>query len=353
MQLISIVRTTILDSNMTGSAARFFRGSPGPVFAIYFHFFRGGPLSVKPFKSYEDQLALLEQRGMHVRDRESAIRFLSRVNYYRLSGYWYPMRIFTSETNSALDRFQEGTTFELVKDLYEFDESLRNAVFSELGKIETAMRTIIGHSLGEMSPTIHLCPDRLSARARQTQRRSNQTVHQKWLQKYELALAITKEDFVTHHKERYDGVLPVWAAVEVMDWGMLSHLYAMSPNPAKNRVADICGLRGPQLESWLKSLNILRNYSAHHARMFNRSYDLRPKLSEEPSLVAIKETTNRAFGQLSLIQYLLRKLEIAPGIRIPEVLSRYPENELVPFSRVGAPSDWSELNLWDTQSVIV
>ncbi|KKO79875.1 hypothetical protein WU87_07130 [Corynebacterium minutissimum] len=62
---------------------------------------------------------------------------------------------------------------------------------------------------------------------------------------------------------------------------MLSYLYGMSPNIVRKRIAEPCGLTGPQLESWLKSLNILRNYAAHHARMFNRVYDIKPKLNND------------------------------------------------------------------------
>lgn len=38
--------------------------------------------------SYEEQVALLRDRGMTITDTASAVDFLSRVNYYRLSGYF-------------------------------------------------------------------------------------------------------------------------------------------------------------------------------------------------------------------------------------------------------------------------
>ncbi|WP_267911299.1 Abi family protein [Corynebacterium macginleyi] len=48
----------------------------------------------------------------------------------------------------------------------------------------------------------------------------------------------SKEDFVSHHKSKYGGTLPIWAAVEIMDWGMLSYLYGMSPNIVRKRIAE-------------------------------------------------------------------------------------------------------------------
>lgn len=45
---------------------------------------------VKEFKSYGEQLAILEGRGMAIENREEAIESLAKVNYYRLSGIGMP-----------------------------------------------------------------------------------------------------------------------------------------------------------------------------------------------------------------------------------------------------------------------
>ncbi len=47
---------------------------------------------LKQWKSYTQQLQLLESRGMIVTDNAKALNYLERVGYYRLSGYWYPFR---------------------------------------------------------------------------------------------------------------------------------------------------------------------------------------------------------------------------------------------------------------------
>lgn len=80
--------------------------------------------------------------------------------------------------------------------------------------------------------------------------------------------------------------------------------------------------------------------------MFNRVYDIKPKLSDGQRLVPIANVTNRAFGQLSLIQYLHRQLELSPAHLLPKLLKAYPDNDIVPLSRTSAPSDWENLDLW-------
>lgn len=208
---------------------------------------------VKQFKTYGEQVELLRQRGMRVNDPEHAEMLLARLNYYRLSGYWYPMRRFSQGDGTAQDEFVDGASFDLVVALYGFDEQLRHSVFIELDRVELAIRTKLGHELGRLDPLIYLDPQRLNARARQ-RNKDGRSVHEVWLRKYQSALKASKEDFVAHHKSKYGGTLPIWAAVEIMDWGMLSYLYGMSPNIVRKRIAQPCDLTGPQLESWLKFL---------------------------------------------------------------------------------------------------
>lgn len=43
---------------------------------------------VKRWLSYDEQVKLLQARGLTVTDTASAAEFLSRVNYYRFSGYF-------------------------------------------------------------------------------------------------------------------------------------------------------------------------------------------------------------------------------------------------------------------------
>ena len=47
---------------------------------------------LKKWKSFEDQLDILESRGLVITNRQAALKYLERLGYYRLSGYWYPFR---------------------------------------------------------------------------------------------------------------------------------------------------------------------------------------------------------------------------------------------------------------------
>nr|WP_260625016.1 Abi family protein [Corynebacterium parakroppenstedtii] len=131
-----------------------------------------------------------------------------------------------------------------------------------------------------------------------------------------------------------------------MDWGMLSHLFGVSPDIVRNRIAKQCALDASQLESWLYSLNVVCNLAAHHARMFNRRYDVKPKLSDDQRLNSGAWKRDSTFGLLSLIQYLHRQLDLSPAKRLPALLNTYPDNTVVRLGSTGAPPDWSDLPLW-------
>lgn len=289
---------------------------------------------------------------MFVENRGRAERQLRTLNYYRLSGYWHTMREVDPATKRSLDSFRPGATFDLVVKLYEFDERLRTAILAELAPVELAFRALIGHHLGKIDPLGYLDPQKLGRPAREPLKRErSKTTHDEWVRKFNDALRSSKEEFVEHHKKQYGGSLPIWVAVEVMDWGMLSHFYGMSPVRVRNDIAVIFHLSAPQLGSWLKCLNILRNYAAHHARIFNRSFDIKPKLcKEDERLNIIRKVTNRSFGQLTLVRYLNHEVGLPDRGQVPSALTAFPENDLVPFSRLGAPQGWQDHPLWSVRA---
>lgn len=297
---------------------------------------------VKAYKTYDEQVDILAGRGMDVGDRNDAIEVLRRVNYYRLSGYWYPFR--EQAPAGRQDGFYVGTRFSDVVALYEFDARLRAAAFAAMVPIELAIRALLGHELGRIDPCAHLDASLLGA----TARRGDQ--YSKWVQRYEEELSQSREDFVAHHHRKYGGRLPVWAAIELLDWGSLTYLYGFAPRSVQDVVADACGLSAPQLTSWLKALNLVRNTCAHHGRFFNRVHTIVPKLpaiGRHPDLDAVSTDWSRTFGQLTLVQFLSDRLGTGRSRLLPAVLKTYPQVQFVPISHMGVPDGWHAAStLW-------
>src|SRR5690606_21989022 len=116
----------------------------------------------KPHLSITDQLALLTHRGMAVSDVTLAAECLERFGYYRLSGYWYPMRDSVTRASpdgvevEVIDRFREGVEFKPAVDLCVFDKRLRMLMTDAIERIEVALRVDVAHLLGARDPWAHL-----------------------------------------------------------------------------------------------------------------------------------------------------------------------------------------------------
>ena len=105
--------------------------------------------NIKSHLTVKEQVILLKSRGMTIDDDIAAESTLIRLGYYRLSGYFYPLRKTQPRgTLGRQDDFQEGTTLDLVDQLYEFDRELRLLVLDAVERIEVAVRCDIGHRLG-------------------------------------------------------------------------------------------------------------------------------------------------------------------------------------------------------------
>ncbi len=61
----------------------------------------------KQIQTIANQIGILKQRGMTFADEAAAEKWLRRVSYYRMSGYWYPL--LADRVNHT---FKPGATFE-------------------------------------------------------------------------------------------------------------------------------------------------------------------------------------------------------------------------------------------------
>lgn len=235
---------------------------------------------LKPWRSFHDQLQQLLDRGLQVNDQAAALDYLERLGYYRLSGYWYPLRAVDAAASAAqgkavrMDNFVAGSRFEDVVRLYVFDKKLRLLALDALERIEMAVRVDVAHLLGQRDPRAHENPACLHGNFAKKRIHkgpdAGKTQHQLWLAKYQsMLIRARKEPFVHHHQQQY-GALPIWAAIEVWDFGLLSKLFAGMQHGDQQAVAKIYDAPdGQAFAQWLRSLNFIRNVSAHHSRLWN------------------------------------------------------------------------------------
>ncbi|MEV8250263.1 Abi family protein [Microbacterium sp. NPDC076768] len=296
----------------------------------------------KPHSTYSEQIELLRDSGMLVDDEAAALALLRRVGYYTLSGYSYPFR-FRDAVGVRTGRFYPGTSLPQVEALWAFDNRLRLATLGPLQHVETYLRALLGYKLGEVDPMVHRKRELLSL--------DRPSDYPKWIQKLDGQLRDSREEFIVHHREKRESVVPVWVAVDVLDWGGLSYLYTFAPLKVRDDIAATFELSAAQLKSWMRALNVVRNVCAHHSRLFNRHYSLTPKLprlGQHPSLDAINEVKDSTFAMLTLLQHLASHTDGVNMRILPAVMSSFPATSGLETSATGAPAEWAQLELWRT-----
>ncbi|RYF56990.1 MAG: Abi family protein [Comamonadaceae bacterium] len=329
------------------------------------------PAYGKPFKTIPQQRQLLESRGMTIADPTTAEQWLNTVGYYRLSGYWYPYRVRSRPTSGAPvieDRFQPGTSFQQVLDLYEFDRVLKLLVLDAIERIEVIMRVRVGHTLGRHGAFAHTDPAALSREFVGVADPSRPPAHAewldgphaKWLRKVGQDQGRSKEEFVTHFKRKYGGPLPVWVVTEILDFGGLSRLYEGLMQKDRDDIAASFDLRdnsgaghGAALVSWMKNLNYVRNTCAHHSRLWNRNIDVQVSgrhLTTIPDLqhAASPVTTKRVYASLAVLAYLLEHVD--PRSNWRTAITQHIQTGLAAMNRseseMGCPPAWVTEAVW-------
>ena len=214
--------------------------------------------------TYEKQVTLLKERGLSIPSHEEAVRFFSTVSYYRFIAYCIP---FQRPGNT----FINNTSFEQIVQLYRLDEALRNACMAQLSAIEIFMRTRIVYELSHGWGAFAHCDQNLF--------RSSFDLAV-WTKTLEDETKRARETFIEQYKLNHSGYprLPLWMACEVMSLGQLSRLYGgLLPDPQR-KIGNVFSVHHSVLRNWLHFITYLRNICAHHGRLWNREFAIRPDI---------------------------------------------------------------------------
>ena len=320
----------------------------------------------KPHLSYDQQLEVLMRRGLVCENRSAALNLLRSVGYYRLSAYVYPFRQLlpeheqgvSSPVHYRISDLEPGTTFSHVEAMWRFDRRLRLRILDGLELVEIGLRTQVAHVLGRRNPFGHLDPGSLDADASTVVRPGDDhDQFRAWTKRYEeLERKAAREDFVRHHVVKYGRPLPIWVAVEFLDFGAIVRLFGLLDRSDQNEISRELGITsGRLLGAWLTGLNYVRNIAAHHSRVWNRTltYRLRtfnPAQAEE-SLAHISASTvrDKVYLPLAVTGYLIKHIDPASRWRINlrDDMKKFPNVPgLSPVQDMGFPEGWNELPLW-------
>jgi abortive infection bacteriophage resistance protein len=305
----------------------------------------------KPYLTISQQIDLVKQRGLIITDEDKASEHLLRIGYYRLSGYWH---VFRQRSGATLrEEFLDDVYFSDVVDLYVFDKRLRLLMLDAIERIEVALRVAVALQMGKYEPRAHL----------------NETlINPRKLEKYSLLKAEwekqeqrAREDFVQAFQAKYPKCsMPIWMAIEVWDFGALSKYISLLNGGDINAIAQKFGIDvGSAFPSIIRSIGYVRNVSAHHGRLWNRSLTAQPRHVKSANsllqpVLNDRDAMEHVFGAMCYIQYFMRK--ICPNStwssRVASHMSTFPANKHISPKMMGVVEGWQGWELWrkDSQS---
>lgn len=282
------------------------------------------------------------------KNKNSILPYLYNIGYYRLSRYGKNL---LRATNSKQPLY-------VLLDLYNFDKNLRFLLFEYCKKIEIKLKSYISNYISLEQTTGDFYLDSNSYTATKGERnkiRRNRNVRNfekffKELQDKEREMRKRVDlypDFSIYGNlgDRNGMKIPSWAFFNYIEFGTVVTLYSYlnlkyKKLILKNKYPLINSSVGSNyLYSWLKRVNLIRNYCAHHnmiiyKNMFQSEIDT---LNEKENLL---ESTQDLFSSL----YALRKI-----LSEEESIKLYKElKELIKKSKIDVvkykilPRDWEE-----------
>ena len=304
---------------------------------------------MKEFKNLDEQITIMEYKGMTFNDKDFARGVLLRENYFFLNGYRH--LFLKSETDK---KFLPGTEFNELYSLFLFDREFRNIIFKNLLLIENNIKSIISYQLSKKygyKENDYLKQNNFT-NDREKQRQVADLIKK---MKRQVRTNAPQHSATAHYVMNY-GYIPLWVLVKVLSFGIVGELFQILKRDDQNSIADIYHMNTETLVEYLPILSNYRNLCAHEDIVFeNRTQRTIndtiyhsilgiPKMDDEyiygkndlfALLIMMKQMlTDVEFKNMTLeIEHALNNLKInLHTIEINKVLDR-----------MGFPENWNQL----------
>jgi len=294
-------------------------------------------LRLKPALSFEEQLELMKSRDLIVKNEDFAVKVLSRVNYYKLSGYSLHLK--------SGDDYIPGTTFEEIYEIYLFNKKLSILIVDLLESVEDHFKISFANLLARkygadahLNSSIYANQDYFKSFCRLYNREKSKQ---------------RKVKFLQHNIAKY-GELPIWVAIEILSFGPISKLYRnLDSATDKKEIADEflsqkkMTVTPYYLQNWLQVAGMLRNRCAHYSRVYNRAIPITVNLhgtflNNGKPLSTKDIDRDSVFAALLVIKRMVSKEEqwIEVMLKLDELIKRY--NQTIDIGKIGFPENWKE-----------
>ena len=292
----------------------------------------------KTYLSPTDLIQNLMAKGMVISSVPIAEEKIIQIGYYRLKGYFYTF--YDNSTNTY-----PNTKFDDILSIYEFDTKLSRLLFDYLLKIEVTLRARLTEAFRQTNDVLPLYnPSYFEDK------------HRFWENYASMAseIARSSDHFIKYNYDNHDGVIPVWAIVEVLQYGTLSKVIknlktgigtvfnTLASNYSIPTNSNTMHTPSPDMfTSWIQATASIRNICAHGGRIYKRVIS-----SSLPALTT-QDAIHPSPNYTGVYNYILAMKYLRPDdvswrnfvSVLTSLLSQY--SAVVQTTDLFFPTDWS------------
>ena len=226
----------------------------------------------KKFKTYDEQIQILQERNLLIRDKNAARRILQRGNYYNIINGYKDLFL---DKSLAGETFYVGATFDEIVALFKFDKKLKKIFLDRLLKMENAIKSVIAYefskSYGDDNYLVFNNFDSLiqtSTKKVNVDRRLEQ-IHSLIAEMQKtIAYSCDKKKYINHYLIKH-GYIPLWVLINAVSFGVVSKFYGIMKQKEKIEVAKVFGVDYQELDNYIKIMSFYRNICAHDEKMYD------------------------------------------------------------------------------------
>ncbi len=261
----------------------------------------------KTFKTVSEQVEILKSKGLTINNEEEAKKILLRENYFFLSGY----RLLFMQSPSTKN-FIPNTTFEELYALFQFDRHIRNIIFKNILIIENNIKSVTSYIL---SARYGIREEDYLNYKNFTQDHKRKKQVDDLIRKMKRQIRINGgQHLATQHYIQNYGYIPLWIAVKVLSFGIISELFQILKLEEQESIARDFDIEREKLIVYLPILANFRNLCAHEDILYEHKAQRSIEDTKYHILLSIPKTNdeyiygkNDLFAIIIILKQLLRK----------------------------------------------
>lgn len=223
------------------------------------------------FKTVDEQIMILKQRGLTIHNEERARRYLLTSNYYAIiNGY---SKFFQDRDN----HFMSGASFDEIRELYWFDKEIKQILFDGILNAEHHLKFIAAYRFAEISQNEKYGYLNIG-------NYDHEKLNYDWKLISKLSQILSSNckynNNTIYHNIHTHNDVPIWVLVDFFDFGTLRAFIRDLPHSVQNKIAVDCigfiqdnvpgfysAFPVEIMNSFIKNIHETRNICAHNKHL--------------------------------------------------------------------------------------